>query len=200
MRAFLFICCFALAAFIAACTFPLDGYGLKGLIVLGPRGRPVGIIVSKANVGFFASPQSFGPERAWSIQYLKVGPEWDDATDRASFFHLLEASDDRPLSYILTNYGWYVDPKTGSVSGADYASTMESRLLRVSCVDLWQGRAWHLVVPSWLLLGVLLGTGGLCIRRLRKNKYGHCKVCGYDLRATPDRCPECGTETSPQKP
>ena len=48
--------------------------------------------------------------------------------------------------------------------------------------------------PSWLLVLVFAATPAARVYRAirRKRSPGHCRHCGYDLRATPDRCPECG--------
>ena len=52
----------------------------------------------------------------------------------------------------------------------------------------WALTLLMLTVPIWQLF-LLRG-------RRRRQLAGMCPVCGYDLRATSDRCPECGTVTS----
>lgn len=54
------------------------------------------------------------------------------------------------------------------------------------------------IVPYWFVEVVLLGAGLLAwryVRRQSKRAEGQlCARCGYDLCATPNRCPECGFE------
>jgi hypothetical protein len=77
----------------------------------------------------------------------------------------------------------------------------------------WHGFEWHHkrnrrlgvlhglgVVPFWFVMIATatppLGRMGLRwrsrVRARRRSSQGLCPSCGYDLRATPERCPECG--------
>jgi hypothetical protein len=55
-----------------------------------------------------------------------------------------------------------------------------------------RGRETVWFIPYWFLVS----ASALCFvqfrRVARRPVPGLCPTCGYDLRATPDRCPECG--------
>ena len=61
-------------------------------------------------------------------------------------------------------------------------------------------RITAVALPAWfLLLLTAIGPVLWLRRRLRTGRQypvGHCARCGYDLRATPTRCPECGSESN----
>jgi hypothetical protein len=57
---------------------------------------------------------------------------------------------------------------------------------------------WRVIaIPYWAPFALLslhplarmLGT----LHRARRRRQVRCVACGYDLRASPGRCPECGT-------
>jgi hypothetical protein len=59
---------------------------------------------------------------------------------------------------------------------------------------------WTLVIPRGLAFTALCAVfvssviGLSPLRRLRRRRFGEfCSECGYDLRGSTDRCPECGT-------
>ena len=57
--------------------------------------------------------------------------------------------------------------------------------------------SWYVDAPWWLLFVLsctpLATWFAIQQRRRRRISNRLCHKCGYDLRATPDRCPECGT-------
>ena len=69
----------------------------------------------------------------------------------------------------------------------------------------WKPRTWFQLqrrgvsVPLWIPSVSFLVLGMSCVvppahRRRKRKKLGLCVKCGYDLRASKERCPECGEE------
>jgi hypothetical protein len=85
----------------------------------------------------------------------------------------LSFGSNRPTRGVETSLWWY--PKTWRVQAPPF---------RFVSVPYWVLLLASILVPGWQLKCRLFHR--------RQTPERRCKTCGYDLRATPDRCPECG--------
>ena len=72
------------------------------------------------------------------------------------------------------------------IYAAAYRSRRQVGVSRLIRLPYWFVAAATLVVPS-------MSIRRACRERSRQSVGTRCLTCNYDLRATPDRCPECGT-------
>ena len=105
-----------------------------------------------------------------------------DTVKREKIEQLKEAYSRHPWS-------WRIGDRTGFFG---YAGLDTLWLPRYSV----QKGIFHLMIPFWLPTLFFIAASWLLVvpstRRRRRKKLGLCVNCGYDLRGSKDRCPECG--------
>ncbi|HZL34082.1 MAG TPA: hypothetical protein VFC78_02155 [Tepidisphaeraceae bacterium] len=74
-------------------------------------------------------------------------------------------------------------------SSVDYSTLAEKLIGRRLWFPYWIALVMTALLPMARLL--------LFLRQSRRSNLGLCAARGYDLRATPDRCPECGAAPVP---
>ena len=84
---------------------------------------------------------------------------------------------------LITARGWISRPPSRTV-----VATPSAPALVCVRISWWLPMLLTAVLPAARLLGVSLRR----LRLRRRLRAGLCPACGYDLRASPRRCPECG--------
>ena len=93
--------------------------------------------------------------------------------------------DDRPTIVSVPRTGRLIDLPGIEVARAFHSGGGE----RVRY--LYVGLDWSLPIVAFSLMPMMAAIR--LVRHKRRRRIGFCGVCGYDLRASCERCPECGT-------
>jgi hypothetical protein len=178
----------SLALFLATCAlFVLSYSGRPQVNHVGPDKR--GLIVSDGGVLFY------------HVGLFTMVVTYDASGQ-------LHGIPGRPLPWWHDSPGWHVKvgtfnlpsgnaaPGAGSLANYHYQAGESPGTYMTSVVGSFRVRLAWIVLVTGILPAVWLKKNRRRAARRRAAR-GLCPACGYDLRATPSRCPECGATTEP---
>ena len=150
-----------------ACVFWVRSYWVSDGLCFTSKWDSMVIVASRGEVLFTTiMSHTQNPSSEQGFVYERLSGSWD-STDR-----IQRARNWGALGFFfIAEEGFY--PNSGTLRG--------------------------IALPFWFLLLVLASLRIALLRacdRSMPEQPGRCSMCGYDLRATPDRCPECGTEAA----
>lgn len=174
-RLFTFFSALSLLLFVATCALWLRSYWVGEMVWWGRApGRKVGLLSSMGQCAVYYDPPTSADVEPPQWHYSNAG-SWAGLKRRAA---------------------WYLaDPGVRS-HGPAFGFALFRR--RGTGPFASAPNAWEAFFPHGLVVVAtsILPAGWLYSRIRRRSRAvgaGLCPACGYDLRATPERCPECGT-------
>jgi hypothetical protein len=136
----------------------------------------------------------------------------------ASYTHISPLMKQQPFEHLAVAFpNWHVDAPQSEITFSNkktdivICSTPEGDMRlsdirspvgvpTISSYHPLDGHAVRVVLPYWFITLATSITPAFWLWRWRKRRslkrVGACKTCGYDLRASPTRCPECGSPSS----
>src|SRR6266550_5914103 len=117
------------------------------------------------------------------------------------------------IFFVTGGYVLWFDPSSAQYSGSETAVEYCRRVAQVQSLPMLRlgGFEWtdlnfkssfpgFVAIPYWFIATVLgaLSPWAILRRRSQRDHFlpGHCHACGYDLRGSNGKCPECGRDTS----
>lgn len=168
VRRFIAGTCLLLA--IATAGLWVRGRGaVDAVLVFGAGGQLQVMAAGQGRIHLFLSNVDFGLEQAWTMQRVNGLPgELDESLQ------------------VMRKHGG-TSVSLGSIEWIGQRRDAFGK----------QGQWFMLAtVPHWLPLGLLcippLLAARIRLRQWRRKRNGLCLNCGYDLRGSPEGCPECG--------
>jgi hypothetical protein len=135
------------------------------------------------------------------LDWLRLADDQGDTVGPPGLFHftvppgfnnLTVSMDPLPHYWVLrrTADRDYTGHPGFTFSGCGFAVSRETFFS--SGARMYDGWLLGVPVPAVLAAAAILPVAWGTRRYRKRSAAGHCATCGYDLRATPDRCPECG--------